>query len=364
LLSGEVPFKKGSSIDTLLAHQDEPVPSLAQKCPALPVEIVQLIEAMLAKEPDERPTLAAVRAVIKRLKGTKIPTMTAAGLQMTPISSTPAFVDPATTPKRQFYEPPTRPKPQFVEPLTVQMPASFDPKAAFNEPQTGKQDPFFEPPTAKQKPFVEPPTARQDRNSRPTRPHASNPFGETPTQVAPANFDPKAAFAMDALAGLDEVRASASLTAPRIPTPVPGSITAPSMPAPASGPITTPRVQTPVDGSLPLPAPPMTQRRMDSQPGPNESLPYQSMHVHTPQTTLAGHSMPPQYPSRPPQYTTPLPGSIPPMYQQQHPGSMPPQFARASDKAPAQPSRSMRLLVIIIAAVVASTIGITIALLA
>jgi serine/threonine protein kinase len=84
ILSGVVPFKKGTSIDTLLAHQDEPVPSLAARCPGLPEELVQLIEAMLAKEADGRPTLAAVRAVLKRLKGTKIPTMTAAGLAMPP----------------------------------------------------------------------------------------------------------------------------------------------------------------------------------------------------------------------------------------------------------------------------------------
>jgi serine/threonine protein kinase len=94
ILAGEVPFRRGNSIDTLLAHQDEPVPPLAAKCPALPEELVQLIEAMLAKDPDERPTLAAVRAVIKRLRGSKIPTMTAAGLEM-PSFVTP-FVEPTT----------------------------------------------------------------------------------------------------------------------------------------------------------------------------------------------------------------------------------------------------------------------------
>jgi serine/threonine-protein kinase len=82
MLAGEPPFARGTSIDTLLAHQDEPVPSLAAKCPALPDELVQLIEAMLAKEPGDRPTLAAVRAVIKRLRASKIPSMTAAGLRM------------------------------------------------------------------------------------------------------------------------------------------------------------------------------------------------------------------------------------------------------------------------------------------
>ena len=90
LLTGAVPFRRTSSIDTLLAHQDEPPPPLGTRCPGLPDELVQLIEAMLAKEPDGRPTLAAVRAVIKRLRGTKIPTMTAAGLQIDPL---PAYAD-------------------------------------------------------------------------------------------------------------------------------------------------------------------------------------------------------------------------------------------------------------------------------
>ena len=94
LLTGSVPFRKGTSIDTLLAHQDEPVPPLAENCPGLPDEIVQLIEAMLAKEPGDRPTLTAVRAVIKRLRGTKIPTMTAAGLEIDPLPSSPLQMEP------------------------------------------------------------------------------------------------------------------------------------------------------------------------------------------------------------------------------------------------------------------------------
>jgi serine/threonine-protein kinase len=89
MTSGTVPFKKGSSIDTLLAHQEDPVPSLAAKVPGLPDELVQLIEAMLAKDPDGRPTLAAVRTVIKRLRATKIPMISAAGLQIPSIMTEP-----------------------------------------------------------------------------------------------------------------------------------------------------------------------------------------------------------------------------------------------------------------------------------
>jgi len=82
LISGKVPFRKESSIDTLIAHAEDKVPSLALRVPGLPEELIQLIEAMLAKEPPNRPSLVAVRTVLKRLKGTKIPTMTAAGLEI------------------------------------------------------------------------------------------------------------------------------------------------------------------------------------------------------------------------------------------------------------------------------------------
>ncbi|MEP6859910.1 MAG: protein kinase [Deltaproteobacteria bacterium] len=92
LISGKVPFYKGSAIDTLIAHQEDKIPSLALRVPGLPEELVQLIEAMLAKEPPNRPSLVAVRTVLKRLKGTKIPTMTAAGLE---ISLPPAKPDKA-----------------------------------------------------------------------------------------------------------------------------------------------------------------------------------------------------------------------------------------------------------------------------
>jgi eukaryotic-like serine/threonine-protein kinase len=97
LIAGVAPFKRSTSMETLLAHAEEDVPPLAEKAPGLPDELVQLIEAMLGKEPDDRPTLAAVRTVLRRLKGTKIPTMTAAGIQMEiPISTSPSYSRPGT----------------------------------------------------------------------------------------------------------------------------------------------------------------------------------------------------------------------------------------------------------------------------
>jgi serine/threonine protein kinase len=256
LLAGAVPFKKGSSIDTLLAHQDEPVPPLAQRCPGLPDELVQLIEAMLAKDADDRPTLAAVRAVIKRLRGTKIPTMTAAGLQIDPL------------------------------------PAS--------------------------KPFDEP------RRNRPT---------------------------LNDKGGGDEENDR-----------------------------TTPRMKAPVHGVLPLPPPPRSQSmphqriagqstppQSESVPGQSmQSLPYQSINISA-QSTLAGHSMPAGHAmqsagvSSPhvPMYSPPVSGSFPPMMYPQ--GSLPPESQLATQPVAVRSMR--RLVVIAIAAVVVSTIGILIVML-
>jgi serine/threonine protein kinase len=125
ILSGTVPFKKGSSVDTLIAHQDEPVPPLAHKCPALPEELVQLIEAMLCKDRDGRPTLAAIRAVLKRLKGTKIPTMTAAGLQMPSGPGSPFVEPPAIDQNRTLVEQPsmqlTAPRQSTLDPGSLSM---------------------------------------------------------------------------------------------------------------------------------------------------------------------------------------------------------------------------------------------------
>src|SRR5262245_37440948 len=82
ILAGRRPFPKGETpFETLQAHAELPVPSLSDACPSLPQELAQLGEAMLAKNPADRPSLTAVRTVIKRLRSnTVIPTMSVASL--------------------------------------------------------------------------------------------------------------------------------------------------------------------------------------------------------------------------------------------------------------------------------------------
>ncbi|MEJ7597022.1 MAG: serine/threonine-protein kinase [Kofleriaceae bacterium] len=86
IISGRRPFPStGDPFATLMAHAEEPPPSIRDLVPELPLEMIQLVDTMLAKEPGARPSLAAVRTVIKRLRSTQLPTCTAAGLEMSSI---------------------------------------------------------------------------------------------------------------------------------------------------------------------------------------------------------------------------------------------------------------------------------------
>ena len=55
MLSGEMPFKRSSHTNMLLAHIQEPVPDIRTKVAGLPGNLVLLLERMLAKDPARRP---------------------------------------------------------------------------------------------------------------------------------------------------------------------------------------------------------------------------------------------------------------------------------------------------------------------
>jgi serine/threonine-protein kinase len=80
ILAGNRPFPAlADSLGTLMQHAEEPPASLADTVAGLPDEMVQLVDAMLAKTPEARPSLPAVRTVIKRLRTTQLPTRSLAG---------------------------------------------------------------------------------------------------------------------------------------------------------------------------------------------------------------------------------------------------------------------------------------------
>ena len=95
ILTGQRPFPStGDSFATLQYHAEEPPPSLGSACSGLPVEMVQLVDTMLSKEPAARPSLAAVRTVIKRLRTTQLPTRSVAGRELASFSNPQLGVPP------------------------------------------------------------------------------------------------------------------------------------------------------------------------------------------------------------------------------------------------------------------------------
>jgi len=79
MLSGHGPFPPATgSVETAMQHVKEPPMPLDEAVAGLPDELVRLVAALLAKPADKRPSLAAVRAVLKRVRG-QLPTFSIAG---------------------------------------------------------------------------------------------------------------------------------------------------------------------------------------------------------------------------------------------------------------------------------------------
>jgi len=67
-LTGRAPFIGATSVEILVQHLNRPVPALAPRCPEAPFGLVELVERMLAKDYDERPTALEVQKTLSQLK--------------------------------------------------------------------------------------------------------------------------------------------------------------------------------------------------------------------------------------------------------------------------------------------------------
>ena len=67
-LTGRAPFVGASSVEILVQHLNRPAPSLAPRCPDAPYGLVEMVERMLAKNPDERPSAAEVWSSLGQLR--------------------------------------------------------------------------------------------------------------------------------------------------------------------------------------------------------------------------------------------------------------------------------------------------------
>lgn len=65
LITGGAPFAKGTGIERLLAHREQPIPSLCHLSPQVPELIDPLLASLMAKKPAER--MASMRGSCSNL---------------------------------------------------------------------------------------------------------------------------------------------------------------------------------------------------------------------------------------------------------------------------------------------------------
>jgi len=60
ILTGENAFRGDTVVQKILAHREQPIPSLTKLCPTAPAGLDALYQRMMAKQPEQRPTMAEV----------------------------------------------------------------------------------------------------------------------------------------------------------------------------------------------------------------------------------------------------------------------------------------------------------------
>ena len=67
-LTGKAPFTGANAVEILVQHLNRPVPALAPRCPDAPYGLVELVEQMLCKKYEERPSAVAVMNTLSGLR--------------------------------------------------------------------------------------------------------------------------------------------------------------------------------------------------------------------------------------------------------------------------------------------------------
>jgi serine/threonine protein kinase len=145
LLTGVTPYSGAMPLEVLLKKASEPPPDPRQYNPRLPVEIVEILQMALAKDPSQR--FEAAGALGEAVEQVRCQVAQPCGSQMFPVHGpqAPALLDSdlATTARRQPQEQPITRKTRSVDTLpTVRAPNDSEPTARY------LHQPPLEPPGA------------------------------------------------------------------------------------------------------------------------------------------------------------------------------------------------------------------------
>ena len=189
ILTGDRPFPStGDAFSTLMYHAEEPPPSLGSILPDLPTEMIQLVDAMLKKEPGARPSLAAVRTVIKRLRTTQLPTRSVAGQSIESFSRDSLRGSSPILPAHAADEEPTVRGGRQQARTPVTQPAI--PSAAPLPPPPDDDDDDDERMRTRLRPSVPPPPAAAAGLAAPNAPKIGTTLGVPPPPAKPAYSHP------------------------------------------------------------------------------------------------------------------------------------------------------------------------------
>lgn len=83
MAAGRPPFVGENAFDVVSQHLTEPPPKLSSLAKGVPPELDALVDAMLAKEPADRPSLLRIRGEIEALGGTNKLTLASTGVRAT-----------------------------------------------------------------------------------------------------------------------------------------------------------------------------------------------------------------------------------------------------------------------------------------
>jgi eukaryotic-like serine/threonine-protein kinase len=95
-LAGRPPFVGGSAIEILVQHLNRPVPPLAPRCPHAPSGLIELVERMLIKSMETRPTAVEVRMATQKLRTNAAATSDTARISLAYLDGVPAPLDDNT----------------------------------------------------------------------------------------------------------------------------------------------------------------------------------------------------------------------------------------------------------------------------